>query len=219
MSVSIVIPAYNAEKHLRETIQSVQNQSMSDWELILVDDGSKDRTAEIADQLVAADPRIRVVRQLNQGVSAARNNGFDLADEKRPAIIFLDSDDIWKPHALSLLYGALSRSPNVVAAHGMADYIDENGQPIQLPDMDAWFSNRRYVDGKSIRTRKPDNTTRFTDLAVQNYVCAPSSIVIRKSVLRAVGPFDPSFSGCADWDMWLRLATHGDFAAARWRAI
>ncbi len=211
MSISIVTPAYNAEKHLQETIESVQSQTLRDWEILLVDDGSRDRTAEIASRYAAEDSRIRVIRQPNGGVSSARNHGREIADARRPYIIFLDSDDVWKPNALSLLHSAMERSPQAVAAHGMADYIDENSRPINLPDMEAWFASRRYVDGNRIRTRKPDATTSFNDLAVRNYVCAPSSILIRKALLSEVGSFDPSFSGCADWDMWLRLAAHGDF--------
>ena len=97
--VSIITPAYNAENFLPETIDSVLNQTFRDWELIVVDDCSTDRTFEIASAYAEKDPRVRVVRnEVNAGVAATRNHGLDVATGDY--IAFVDSDDLWLPEKL-----------------------------------------------------------------------------------------------------------------------
>ena len=98
MKFSVIVPIYNAEKVLQRCIDSVLNQSVTDFELILVDDGSKDNSGSICDQNAALDSRIRVVHQENSGVSTARNKGIDISRGGR--IIFLDSDDYVDPNFL-----------------------------------------------------------------------------------------------------------------------
>ena len=98
--VTVITPAYNAEAYIKETIDSVLAQSLSDWELIVLDDGSKDRTQEIVAGYAQKDPRIHlVVNETNMGVAKTRNRGIDLAQGRY--IAFLDSDDIWHPNKLS----------------------------------------------------------------------------------------------------------------------
>lgn len=99
--VSVIIPAYNVATCLAETIQSVLNQLYHNWEMIIVNDGSTDQTAEIAKQYAALDSRIRLIDQANQGVSIARNCGLALATGKY--VSFLDADDLWHPSTLSSL--------------------------------------------------------------------------------------------------------------------
>ena len=95
--ISIVTPVYNSENYIEETIKSVLEQSYTDWEWILVDDGSADRSAEIIEQY--NDSRIRLIRQKNKGAAAARNRGIEAA--KGRYIAFLDADDIWDPNKLT----------------------------------------------------------------------------------------------------------------------
>lgn len=96
--VTIIVPAYNAAPYLRETLESVKAQSFTDWECIVVDDGSTDSTLEIAESFRAADPRFRVVTRPNGGLSAARNTGLDNAQGEW--ICFVDADDTLFPHSL-----------------------------------------------------------------------------------------------------------------------
>jgi len=98
-AVSVVLPAYNAARTLAGSIASVRAQTWSDWELIVVDDGSRDATAELAQELGRLDRRIRLIRQRNRGVSAARNAGIDAARGRYLA--FLDADDRWLPRKLA----------------------------------------------------------------------------------------------------------------------
>ena len=93
MKVSVIIPVYNVRLYLERCVQSVLRQTYKDLEIILVDDGSKDNSGELCDQLALSDQRIRVIHQENQGLSGARNTGIRQATGEY--IIFLDSDDEW----------------------------------------------------------------------------------------------------------------------------
>lgn len=97
--VSVIMPAYNSEKYIGKSIESVLAQDYQAFELLIIDDGSKDRTKNIAEQYAERDARIRVFSQPNQGVSVARNKGLDVATGKYVA--FLDSDDWWDANNLS----------------------------------------------------------------------------------------------------------------------
>jgi len=118
MSVSVVIPACNAAIHLRETIESVLVQTFTDWELVIVDDGSTDATYRVASRFARRDSRIRVVRQPNAGLSAARNSGYAVTDAASRHVVFLDSDDVWTQDALEVLVAALDARPEAAAANG-----------------------------------------------------------------------------------------------------
>ena len=100
-TVSIIIPAYNVGDFLKDTVLSVQQQAFTDWEIVLVNDGSTDNTLEIATSLASHDPRIKVIDQHNQGVSVARNNGF--FKSMGLFVVFLDGDDLWPHGALQAL--------------------------------------------------------------------------------------------------------------------
>ena len=97
--VSVIIPAYNAEPFLRETIESVLSQTVSDWQMLVIDDGSSDNTQKIVTEFAQKDPRIQlVVNESNMGVAKTRNRGMELCRGKYVAL--LDSDDYWKPQLL-----------------------------------------------------------------------------------------------------------------------
>jgi len=115
--ISVIVPAYNAENYLKDCIGSVQMQTFEDWELLLIDDGSRDQTPRLCDECAAADDRIRVFHKENGGVSTARNLG--LAQAKGEYIAFLDVDDRYEPRCLETLWNARAQSgaDSVVCAH------------------------------------------------------------------------------------------------------
>lgn len=97
--VTVIMPAYNAERFIEEAIRSVMGQTVGDWELLVIDDGSRDGTCAVAQRLAAEDPRIRLLRNdTNMGVARTRNRGFDLC--RSPYVALLDSDDAWHPEKL-----------------------------------------------------------------------------------------------------------------------
>ena len=114
MTFSIVIPVYNGEPHLAAAVRNLQSQSFTDWEAVIVDDGSTDATPSIADRLAAEEPRLRVFHQPNGGVSVARNRGLD--ESKGDWIVWLDADDAW-------VDGTLMRLAALVAAHPDCDAL------------------------------------------------------------------------------------------------
>lgn len=121
MMISIIIPIYNAEKYLRRAVDSIRNQTFSEWELILVDDGSSDGSGEICDEYAGLDSRIQVLHRKNQGVSASRNAGLDIASGEY--IYFLDSDDYLPEQALHTLYSHMTEgnADLVVAGHSRVE--------------------------------------------------------------------------------------------------
>ena len=106
--VSVIIPAYNAANTIEKAIRSVQSQSLEDWELIIVDDGSTDHTPEIVGLLAESDKRIQYVRQSNAGAAAARNHGIDIVETEYLA--FLDADDTYDASYLERMVNALDTS-------------------------------------------------------------------------------------------------------------
>ena len=124
--VSIVMPCYQSAQTLAKSVRSVQAQTVSDWELIAVDDGSRDNTLQVLEALAQDDTRIHVIHQENGGVSSARNAGMDAA--KGEWVFFLDADDILAQDALEVLLGMTSDELDVVCGAYTMRYVDEGGR-------------------------------------------------------------------------------------------
>lgn len=125
--VSVIVPVYNAAPYLTSCVQSVQVQTCSDWELILVDDGSADGSSILCDRLAAGDRRIRVIHKANAGVSAARNDGIEQA--KGEYIAFLDADDLIHPQYLELLLQGIHRTGADISICGFQCFLDGEAAP------------------------------------------------------------------------------------------
>lgn len=194
MRIGIVIPAFNAARWLGEAIDSVLAQTVSDWVMTIVDDGSTDATASVAGAV--ADPRVRLIRQANTGVSTARNRGLAATDAE--AILFLDADDWLAPDALARLARALEAAPDAVAAVGPYVRVTETG--------------------RRIRVAAPPSGDLLRSLLVRNLFANGGHLLIRRAKLHASGPFDPRLSYGEDWEYWTRLARLGRFVAASGRA-
>lgn len=126
--VSIVMPAYNAARTIRDSITSVQAQTFQDWELIVIDDGSKDETATILTEIAMSDSRIRFLQnEKNSGASYTRNRAVALAEGEW--IAFLDSDDLWKPEKLEKQLDLSQKRPDMVVCYTASSFIDDAGRP------------------------------------------------------------------------------------------
>ncbi|QDL09642.1 glycosyltransferase family 2 protein [Brasilonema octagenarum UFV-E1] len=190
--VSVVIPAYNAMTYLPETMESVQRQTFSDFEVLIINDGSADNIVEWVSQLV--DPRVKLICQTNQGVPLARNKG--IANAQGEYIAFLDADDLWEPTMLEKQVGCLENNPTVGLVHTWMAVIDAQSQPtgrvmISNAEGDVW-----------------------KQLVVQNTVPS-SSVMVRRGCFDTVGGFDPNLRNIDDWDMWIRIAARYPFAVIK----
>ncbi|MGD1805914.1 glycosyltransferase [Dapis sp. BLCC M126] len=189
--ISVIIPAYNAEKTIQETIESVINQSFSDWELIVVNDGSQDRTVEVVDQI--KDPRIKVFSYPNTGVSASRNRGFDKSVGE--FISFLDADDLWTPDKLESQLNALCSHPEVAVAYSWTDYIDESGHFL-FPGQHATLNGKIY-----------------SQILVKFFLENGSNMLVRREAFLKVGGFKEALFMGEDWECCISLAKEYEFVA------
>ena len=210
--ISVVIPAYNAEKFLRETVQSVLDQSFEDWELVIVNDGSKDQTLEVAQACASLDSRIRVLDKQNGGVSSTRNLGVSAANKNSAYVIFLDADDVWETFALSTLFDFLENNPESVAAYGLASAMDINSMSINPGKLEAHQLNRYCVVDKKLRKVENSAPATFDIISFHNCIQTAGCILIRRSIFERVGQFDQELSGVADWDMWLKISAIGNIS-------
>jgi glycosyltransferase involved in cell wall biosynthesis len=185
-SVSIIIPAYNCERFISETIESVIDQTFRNFEVLIVDDGSTDGLKRIVDEFATRDTRIKYMYQKNRGVSSARNFGFRESHGK--FIAFLDSDDVWLPENLELKVNRFDRD-NVGLVHSDASIINEHSEKNQ--------SILRGMEGDVLDALLLWDGTQIP---------GPSSILIRRDVLDTVGLFDESLSTAADKDLFIRIA-------------
>jgi glycosyltransferase involved in cell wall biosynthesis len=127
-TVSVIIPVYKVENYIAATVQSVLDQTYENFELLIIDDGSPDRSVEICQQFT--DPRIRIIRQENRGVAAARNTGIRHAQGEYIAL--LDADDIWVPQKLEKHVEHLDNSPEVGVSFCRSAFIDQEGKPLGI---------------------------------------------------------------------------------------
>lgn len=192
--VSVIMPAYNAGKHIAESVRSVLAQTYGQWELIVVDDGSRDETAEIVRRFAAADARIKLVSQPNGGQGKARNTGIRMASGE--LVAFLDADDLWEKEKLQLQVDVIEdRQPDVVFSDGFI-----------FSDDDTTDESQRFA---TIRGEFAA-TEMFRLLFMSNRIPVLSAMV-RLEALQRVGLFDPDrrYQNCEDYDLWLKLARAG----------
>ncbi len=188
-TISVIIPAYNAERTILETIASVQQQTFSDLELIVVDDGSTDRTLELL--YTVTDERLRIFSYQNGGVSVARNRGISHATGE--FIAFLDADDLWTPDKLEAQLTALQQHPEAGVAYSWTYFIDEQGGPSYVDDSRSFEGNV------------------YAELLVTNFLHNGSNPLIRSQAIKSVGGFDPALAFGEEWDFYLRLAVRWAF--------
>lgn len=199
MSISVVIPLYNKEQSIVETLNSVKAQTFSDYEVIIVNDGSSDTSAKIVEEWIKNTDgiSIRLINKNNGGVCSARNRG--IKEAKGDYVAFLDGDDLWDK-----------------------DYLLEQSKMIaDFPNCDIWGINFAKIDSKG--NEETDSTglpsgfrgiisdyfsmsNRISDL------CSSSSVVIRKSVCDVVGLFDERVKFAEDNDMWWRIIAYSQLA-------
>jgi glycosyltransferase involved in cell wall biosynthesis len=208
-SISIVIPAYNVSRFLDATLESVLNQTIADWECIIVDDGSKDESLEIARRWAERDSRFTAVTQANAGASEARNQGYRLISPTSRYVTFMDSDDIWMPDALETLRADLEQHPEAAGTHGLAEMINEEGEP-HFPGSFVLFGRERigYKDGRIVPWPAEAPTT-FETLIHIGRVYPPGLLLARREIYDRIGAWDAEMVVGEDWEMVVRISRNG----------
>lgn len=208
--ITVVIPAYNSGAFLRAAIESVIAQTRSDWELIVVDDGSSDGSFQVAAEVSQRDARVKAHRQANGGVAKARNEGLSLAGGEASFVMFLDHDDQLEPDALEDLRAVLLRSPTATAAYGFARHVDESGRCLtQGLERARGYERHSLSTAHTPRRMSPEEPDGFDNLVGWASIFTPGQVLIRARDLARAGPFDPGTVPSDDWDLWIRLSRLG----------
>jgi glycosyltransferase involved in cell wall biosynthesis len=197
--VTAIVPAHNAARYVEATLHSLRQQTHSALEILVVDDGSTDDTAERVAREAERDGRLRLIRQANAGVAAARNRGLEEA--RGDFIAFVDADDVWYPRATERMLQRLQAAGKGCGlAYAWCVTLDEFGR------LDGGF-RAALIQGRV-----------FSTLVCHNFLGCASAALIRRDCLDEIGGFDCRFrargcQGCEDWDLYLRIAAKYTFCA------
>jgi glycosyltransferase involved in cell wall biosynthesis len=197
--VSIIMPAYNYASFIAEAVASVLQQTHSNIEVIIVDDGSTDDTADVAAMLVKHDARVAYVHQNNQGPSAARNTGIQKS--KGEFILFLDADDTFHPQKIQAHLEHFLQAPDVDISYGCSRYF-LSGKPEEI------FSSIA-LDNENWMPCVSGNAIAVMPALVVNNIMPICSAMLRRSVVERVRGFDSTLKWVEDWDYWLRASAAG----------
>lgn len=199
VSVSAVVPVYNAAAYIRQTLDSLLGQEEPIEEIIVVDDGSNDDTCDIVNEVAVTDARIRLQRlSSNQGVSAARNHGLRAA--RGSWILFLDGDDIADEKLLSRQLLRIQQ----LADEGYGDILLVHSAYQQID------ANNRKI-GSVIRWKQVNPQEVMGHFFLRNHIITTSGVLVLKAALVRAGGFNPQLQYAEDWDLWLRIAQGGGF--------
>lgn len=203
--VSVVIPCFRQAHYLHESVGRLALQTLGDWEAIIVDDGSPDHTAAVAEGLAARDPRVRLVRQTNGGLSSARNAGLDACHGR--FIQFLDADDSLDEHKLQDQVAFLLAHPQFDLVYSNAWYFRDGAPELRrrsktpLNDPDAsdsdWISQRAQ------------NPLPLLERLMNWNLFPVNAPLLRREMVDRVGHFDERLTALEDWEYWIRAAALG----------
>lgn len=196
---SIIIPVFNGATFITETISSLQSQTLGDFELLVMDDGSTDNTAEIVQQLAITDPRIKLHRLTNGGAPAARNKGLQLAKGQYLAVN--DADDLWPSDRLVSQYAVLQENDSRIVIGGVQRFS------VNAADEKVW-GYTTLLPANSLQGR---SYVEFVLTQPANHMAIFHTLCGKKNVIEKYGCWDETLSSAEDWDFWLRLAQNVPF--------
>ena len=187
---SVIIPAHNAERFIEPTLQSALRQTWNNLEILVVDDGSTDKTRSMVEAVALTDPRIRIFSVPNGGVASARNIG--LARARGEFVAFLDADDLWHPKKIEMQIAALNAAPEAAASYGLLRYIDELDRIVENQSASG---SSGYTLAHHLYTRPVGNG---------------SSLLVRRKIAVELGGYDSSWAargigGSEDYDFELKI--------------
>ena len=190
--ISIVIPSYNQAKYIAYNLDSILAQTYSNFEVIFIDDGSKDNTAEILKSYSEKDSRIKYFYQNNSERAVARSHGISKAAGKYVCLV--DSDDTWLPHKLETQLAVMENDPEIILCYAPVNRIDPENKPLK----------------NAARQQEGYSGLIYKHLLMRNFIPSVTPM-IRASVLKNIGEQVTDFIPYEDWDFWLRLSRCGKF--------
>ncbi len=183
--ISVVIPAYNAERFIAQAVESALSQSVPPLEVVVVDDGSRDGTGSVVGNY---DGRVSYIRQANAGPAAARNRG--IREAKGEWIAFLDSDDFWDRNHLELLVNEAGTRKDIALVYSGKKYVDIDG---------------KHIPNAHKQTQFPSGWI-FSEMFDANYISSTSVVLAKRETLSRLGGFNEGMRNSEDYDLWLRIA-------------
>ena len=193
--VGIIIPAYNAAKYLPKAIESVIGQTFTDWQILLVNDGSTDNTREVvAPYQVQLGPKLRYIEQMNRGLPAARNAA--IRESESELLALLDADDIWLPCRLAESVKILDERPKAGIAYGLVTHIDSEDHPTT-----TFQGNKSHAEGRIA-----------SQIYMRKVELPCPTVTFRRSCIEEARGFDETMRATEDRDLWLRIAVHHEVA-------
>ena len=193
-TISAIVPAYNAERTILQTIESIRQQTYKNLEIIVINDGSSDRTLELLESV--RDERLKVYSYENEGLPTARNRGIFHATGDY--ISFIDADDLWTKDKLEKQLMALQQNPQAGVAYS---WVICMVQDPENPDNITFVPDKKFNLTGNI----------YPDLLLGNFIGNGSNILARREAIESVGEFEPTLKSCEDWDYYLRLAAKWEF--------
>lgn len=191
-AVSIIMPTFNRLPYLRPAVESVFQQTLIEWELIIADDGSEADTKAYLQSL--EDPRIKVIWLPHSGMPSAVSN-IALREARGEYVAFLDSDDLWLPGKLAAQIDSLRRHPDRGWSYTRFALVDGSGSPIVTSRHTDWPAPSGWILDKLLN---------------EETVIAQPSVVVRRQLLERLGAFDEDLVMCYDDELWFRLAAHSE---------
>lgn len=188
VNISVIIPIFNAEKHIEECLDSVLAQTLTSYELILVNDGSRDNTLTLLEKY-KNNTCVKIINKTNGGASSARNLGIENAKGKYLA--FLDSDDLWHPEKLAIQFDVMEKNKNLLACYSKVVH-SESSKNLSWPEISV------------IQTKLQEINEIFL-----NPYLVTSSFFVKKDVVISVNKFDQSLKTAEDIDLYLKIANRG----------
>ncbi len=187
---SVIMPVYNAQNHLRETVQSVLDQSCTDFEMIMIDDGSNDNSLAIMLDMANHDDRLKVISKNNQGVSKTRNMGAEIA--KGAFLAFLDADDLWRSQKLAMHYALHHRNPSIDASYAQIAFVETDN-----------------IESPKTYSTVLDQPLTINEIVAENPVCTTSNLVVSRAIFLSLGGFDEAMSHAEDQELLARMVDDG----------
>ncbi|HWS87111.1 MAG TPA: glycosyltransferase family 2 protein [Pyrinomonadaceae bacterium] len=197
--VSVIVPTYNYGRLIGHSLESLRAQTYTDWECVVVDDGSTDDTAEVVARYAASDARIRYVRQENRRQAAARNNG--MRHSRGDYFQFLDADDLVEPRKFERQVEYLEAHPEIDVVYGDARYFSDDE-----------MRERHLMPNGRDEERAPTvsgSGEAVVAALVRKDPIPINTALVRRSVVERVGDFDERLSPVEDWEFWIRCAALG----------